>query len=300
MGSERDNRKGDVEALRSRMDADARFHRVLHGYDPDEVRECLDEMKMASVQQSKAAKQEQEGLIDQLASAKSEIEARNCAMNTLKETMAQKEAELNEASAKISTLVANIKKYEAERQGYERLRGAVDGVRAANERIQTLEQEVQQLRGALSKAASVGETWKNERAHLVDENTRMREEISRLRAESTRLAAERDEARNYAYKATVESRAESDRTQANEKSYTQQRQQEVIARQEPQETYTRQEPPKQTGIPPQIADRLADTFAEAYALINQLRNGEDTDNDSPPGSHPHMQVLRPTNDRGRR
>lgn len=285
MGSERDNRNRGVDALRSRMDADARFHRVLHGYDPDEVRECLDEMKMASAQQTKAARQEQESLLDQIESIKSEVEARNCAVNTLKETISQKEAELNAAGEKIATLLAHIKKYESERQGYERLRGAVDGVRVANERVQTLEREVQQLRNALSQAASVGETWKKERAHLVDENTHMREEISRLRAESMRLTAERDEARNYAYMATVEGRAESDHTPVRE-------------------TYVRQqspEPPQQASIPPQIADRLADTFAEAYALINQLRNGEDPKNEaSQHDSRPHMQVLRPTNDRGRR
>ncbi len=284
MGGERGNRNEGVDALRNRMDADARFHRVLHGYDPDEVRECLDELKMASVQQTKAAKREQEGLLDQLASVKSEIEARNCAMNTLKESLAQKENELNEAGARISTLISHIKKYEAERQGYERLRGAVDGVRTANERTQTLEREVQQLRGALSQAASVGETWKKERAHLVDESARMREEVSRLRAENTRLTAERDEARNYAYMATVEGRSESEHTPAKE-------------------TYTRQQPPgqQQPGIPPQIADRLADTFAEAYALINQLRNGADPQSEaSQHGNHPHMQVLRPTNDRSRR
>jgi DNA repair ATPase RecN len=286
MGSERDTRRGGVDALRSRMDADARFHRVLHGYDPDEVRECLDEMKMAAVQQTKAAKQEQEKLLERLASAKSEIDARNCAMNVLKESLAKKEDELNEASTRTATLLAHIKKYEAERQGYERLRGAVDGVRVANERIQTLERELQQLRNALSQAASVGETWKKERAHLVDENAQMREEISRLRAENTRLGAERDEARNYAYMATVEGRQENERMS-------------------PHGGYARQkiqEPPQQASIPPHIADRLADTFAEAYTLINQLRSGEGAavDEESQHESRPHMQVLRPTNDRGRR
>ena len=216
MAGERDNRNGGVDALRSRMDADARFHRVLHGYDPDEVRDCLDEMKMASVQQAKAARQEQEGLLDQIASLKSEIEARNCAMNSLKDTLAQKETELNESGARIATLITHVKKYEAERQGYERLRGAVDGVRVTTERAQTLEREAQQLRSALAQAASVGETWKKERAHLLEETTHMREEISRLRAENTRFAAERDEARNYAYIATVEGRAETEHTPTRE------------------------------------------------------------------------------------
>lgn len=285
MGGERGNRNEGVDALRSRMDADARFHRVLHGYDPDEVRECLDEMKMASAQQTKAAKAEQEGLLSQLVSVRSEVEARNCAVNTLKESLAQKEKELNEAGARLSAMISQIKKYEAERQGYERLRGAVDGVRIANERVQSLEREVQQLRSAVSQAASVGETWKKEREHLVDESARMREEISRLRAENTRLTAERDEARNYAYMATVDSRTDSEHAQAKE----------------PYKRQTPQEAPQQNGIPPQIADRLADTFAEAYALINQLRNGADPQNEAPQnGSHPHMQVLRPTNDRGRR
>ena len=53
--SERNERREEgVEALRNRMDADARFHRVLSGYDPDEVRDFLEEMKRVLAQQAKA------------------------------------------------------------------------------------------------------------------------------------------------------------------------------------------------------------------------------------------------------
>jgi predicted nuclease with TOPRIM domain len=252
------------------MDADARFHRVLSGYDPEEVRDCLEEMKKKLALQAKAARREQESLLADIDSLKSEVEARNCAVNTLKETIAQREQELADAGGRIRTLIGHLKKYEEERAGYERLRAAVDGVRATNDRAQTLEREVQQLRGALSQAANVGEAWKTERARMLAENARMQEELSRLRAENSRLSVERDEARTYAYMATMDGRQDGER----------------YAHPKPQEPAA--------GIPPQIADKLADTFAEAYALINQWRGGEEPQEDAQHGGHPRMQVLRPT------
>lgn len=35
----------DVQVLRSKMNADARFHRVLSGYDPEEVRAYVHEVR---------------------------------------------------------------------------------------------------------------------------------------------------------------------------------------------------------------------------------------------------------------
>lgn len=270
-----------VDALRNRMDADARFHRVLSGYDPDEVREYLEDMKRTFGQQVKAAKREMESIFAELDSAKSEINSRNCAIRTLKEALSQREKELTDAAVRISTLLQNLKKLEAEREGYARLRSAVDGIRVANERAQALEQEVQQLRTSLSQAANLATSWRDERTLLASENTRMSAEIEQLRNEVLRVTAERDQARSVAYMAAMNNRAPA-----------------APARQEAP-VYA---PPEPVGIPPQIADRLAETFAEAYALISQFKSGPEppAEPTQRPSSPPKMQVLRPDGSFGER
>ncbi|MPM05998.1 hypothetical protein SDC9_52293 [bioreactor metagenome] len=271
-----------VDALRNRMDADARFHRVLSGYDPDEVREYLEETRKTFSQQAKAAKREMESVFAELESAKSEIDSRNCAIRTLKEALSQREKELTEATVRITTLLQNLKKYEAEREGYARLRAAVDGVRVTNERAQALEQEVQQLRTSLSQAAGLATSWRDERTLLTSENARMSAEIEQLRSEVLRVTAERDQARSVAYMAAMNNRAPA-----------------APARQEAP-VYA---PPEPAGIPPQIADRLAETFAEAYALISQFKSGSEPQAEPPvqrPTAPPKMQVLRPDGSFGER
>jgi len=256
MNDRQDQREPGVDALRSRMDADARFHRVLSGYDPDEVRAYLEDIKRVFSQQAKAAKQEQESLIAELDSAKSEIQARNCAIKTLKETLAQCEARLTTASTRIATLIQSVKRYEAEREGLERLRAAAATVRVVSERAQTLEAETQQLRGTLSQAARLIETWKTERAQLIDENARLRQEVEYLRGLVKNVPPEQGAARTAPAAASPR--------------------------------FTAVPPQEQPG-PSQIADKLADAFAEAYALVTQLR----TAGEAPRASQPRMQVLRP-------
>ena len=274
-------REESVDALRSRMDADARFHRVLSGYDPDEVRDFLENMKQTFLQQAKAAKREMESIFADLNAAKSEIDSRNCAIRTLKEALCQREKELSEANTRISTLLQNLKKYEAEREGYARLRAAVDSIRVVNERAQSLEQEVQQLRTALSQAATLANGWKAERTTIMSENSRMSEELEQLRGELLRVTAERDQARSDAYLAATNARTSS----APNARF------DAPAYQPPQE--------HAVGIPPQIADRLADTFAEAYTLISQLRNKLSLPEEhAPQTSPPRMQVLRPSGSAG--
>lgn len=240
-----------VEALRSRMDADARFHRVLSGYDPEEVRQFLEEMKRTFALQAKAAKREQETLISDLSAARTEIDSRNCAIKALKEALTKRESELSTANMRISTLIQNVKQYEAEREGYERLRAAMDGARAASARTQALETEVQQLRATLAKAAGLLETWKGERSRLFEENETMRQEIYRLRVDRAAAAIPNEP---------------------------------PVAR------------ASAPAISAQVADHLADTFAEAYTILQQFRNQQPPVVKEPAPqsfSPPRMQVLRP-------
>lgn len=282
MDKELKRQEESVDALRSRMDADARFHRVLSGYDPDEVRAYLEDIKRTFSQQAKAAKHEMESIFADLDSAKSEIDSRNCAIRTLKEALAQREKELAEANTRISTLLQNLKKFDAEREGYARLRAAVDGIRVANEHTQALEQEVQQLRTALSQAASLAASWRDERTLLTSENARYSAEIEQLRNEVLRVTAERDQARSVAYMAAMNNRSPAPAARQEAPVYA---------------------PPEPAGIPPQIADRLAETFAEAYALINQFKSGQEVQMEHSvqrPSAPPKMQVLRPDGSFGER
>jgi len=253
-----------VDSLRLRMDTEARFHRVLSGYDPEEVRECLEEMKRLSAQQTKAAKLEQETILRDLDSARSEIEARNCAIRSLKASLEQRDGKLSEANARIMTLVQNAKKHEAARGEYER-------TRAAAEQLQTLERDAQQLRAALNQAAAVGEKWRDERTRLLAEN-------ERLRAEGARLTAERDEARICALAAAVESRAGTERAGAEQRNCP-------------------REPEPSGSTAEEIANRLKETFAEACELLDRLKANEDSDRTSRTSAM-RMQVLRPDGSSG--
>ncbi|NLI55311.1 MAG: DivIVA domain-containing protein [Clostridiales bacterium] len=286
----------DVEALRTRTDADARFRRVFSGYDPNEVRAYVEQVKRVLAQQIIATKQEQESLIFELNSAKSEIQARNYAITSLKETLSQQEAQLNAANTqigslvqsvrtlkeslaereaqlvaantRITTLVQSAKAFQAERENIERIRAAAVKARAAAERVQVLEKEALQLRSALSQAGRSMESWRTERTRLMDENMHLRQELEYLRGMASPPAQDRDYGWN------------------NPASYMPQRQ--------APPDLPQPENNKQTMLS-QIVDKLANTFAEAYALVNQLRASEEPSHESAPqrSAQPRMQVLRP-------
>ncbi|MEN6564563.1 MAG: hypothetical protein ABFD11_13660 [Christensenella sp.] len=256
MNDRQDLGETGVDALRSRMDADARFHRVLSGYDPDEVRAYLEDMKRVFVQMSNAAKREQESLIAEVNSVRNEIQARNCVIKRLQETLAQREAQLNDANKRIATMLESVKKFEAEREGLERLRAAAAATRVATERARVLETEVQQLRGTLSQAANLIESWKAERVRLTDENTRLQQELENMRGLIKSNAPERSATRMPPVPAP--------------------------------QTFASATMPEQADSS-KIADKLASAFAEAYTLVSQLR----TTGESPRAAQPRMQVLRP-------
>jgi len=292
MNGEMERRSESMNTLRSRMDADARFHRVVRGYDPEEVQDYLEQLKNVFDQQVKAGKREQEALIAALGAAKSEIEARNCAVKSLSDKVAQREKELSDAAKRITTLVQYVKKYEAEREDVLRARSGLEQLRAQAQRAQTLEEENRQLRAALTKASSAGESWRQEREGITEENERMQSELSRLRAENARLAAERDEARSFAYMAAMESRGESARTEqrtGRTESYP----------------YAQTPPapapaPPAAALPAQAAGRLADIFAEAYEIVNQLRGESEPRSDQSSRGAPRMHVIRPDGTTGER
>jgi len=267
-----ERREEGVEALRSRMDADARFHRVLSGYDPDEVRAFLEEMKRVFAQQAKAAKQEQETLIAELGAARSEILARNCAMKTIKDTLDQREAELKSMQTRAVGLTQSIRSLEAERAGVEQMRVAAASARVAADRTQALEQEVQQLRSTLSQAANVIEAWKSERGLLQEENAHLRAEIESMRIHGV-STTQGYELRNASPMPATK------------------------VKKEPANYETGLYAQKETtpALTPEMADKLADTFAEAYALVNQFRTaGETRIVQQPQRSGPsRVQVLRP-------
>lgn len=52
-----DQSERGIDSLRSRMDADARFRRAISGYDPQDVRACVENVKRIFSQQAMAAKQ---------------------------------------------------------------------------------------------------------------------------------------------------------------------------------------------------------------------------------------------------
>ena len=273
--SERGDRREDgVESLRSRMDADARFRRVLSGYDPDEVRAYTEDVKRVFTQQAKAAKREQETLISELNAAKSEIQARNCAIKTLKETLAQRDSQLDTANTRLTTLLQSVRQFESERESFERIRAAAETAHVSAERVQALETEAKQLRQTLSQAARLIETWKTERAQLLDENTQLRQKLDCLHGLFQGMMPEQNNSRAYAQPLP----------QAQTPT--------APARDEGRHLPVKEMPQMQ---PAQIADKLADTFAEAYALINQIRTAGEPARESaqPKAAQPRMQVLRP-------
>ncbi len=276
-------REESVDTLRSRMDAEARFHRALAGYDPNEVRSYLEEIKLTFAKQAKAAKHEQETLIADLSAAKTEIDSRNCAIKALRETISSREAELAGAKERIAALLQKTKDSKAEYDGYDRLRAAMNSMRASNERTQLLEREVQQLRAALSQANAVFEAWKTERTHLSseharlgEENARLCEELSQLRAEIAQMHAARDAACVSAMPSPA-----NEYLPAEQPAYW-------GAAFEPAQP----EPSRDTA--PQLADRLANMLDEASALMAQLRSQELQREPAPQrAAQPRMQVLRP-------
>ena len=311
-----------IDSLRNRMDADARFRRSLSGYDPQDVRAYVENVKRIFAQQTRAAKQEQEDLLAQLDSAKSEIQARNCGIKKMKDLLVEREAQLNTANMRINTLLQTVKMHGAERDELERLRQE-----AANsgdtERILSLEKETQQLRAAVAQASNLVNTWKAERERLIEENDRLREEVNYLRAVSSKANADY-EARN-AYAANPQYQSGYDQPmrpmhadviaaenrfmaqnvqqpmqqpvqpsyqQPMQPAYQQPMQQPV---QQPMQPAAQQTATNQQKEFSQVADKLATMFAEAYQLISQFKSGLDAQPEQQPqrAAQPAMQILRP-------
>ena len=308
-----------IDSLRNRMDADARFRRSLSGYDPQDVRAYVENVKRIFAQQTRAAKQEQENLIAQLDSVKSEIQARNCGIKKLKDLLVEREAQLNTANMRINTLLQTVKAHGAERDELERLRQ--EAASSGNtERILTLEKETQQLRAAVAQASNLVNTWKAERERLMEENDRLREEVYYLRSVSNKTAMDYDTGRPYAVNAQFQQSYEpqpqpqpprADVIAAENRFAAQNLQQ--PAQQPVQPTYQQQpmqpvQPVYQQPVPQQtistqqkefsqVADKLATMFAEAYQLISQFKSNLDAQPEPQPQPQrpmqPAMQILRP-------
>ena len=264
-----------IDSLRCRMDADARFRRAVSGYDPYEVRAYVENVKRIFAQQAKASKQEQETLIAQLESARSEIQARNYAIKKLKDILVQREAQISSANTRINTLLQSVRKHDAEREELDRLRAAASEPDLTREQLQEMQTEAQQLRAALKQSAEVLESWKTERTRLIEDNERLKQELYRQqRAAQPRPAPEYDYARPYAAP-------------------------NMPVRQPYMDTYA-PEPlyaPQPAPVPKDfsaVADKLASMFADAYLLISQFRNAE-TQPEQPASrpTQPYMQILRP-------
>ena len=302
-----------IDSLRNRMDADARFRRSLSGYDPQDVRAYVENVKRIFAQQSRAAKQEQEDLIAQLDSAKSEIQARNCGIKKLKDLLVERETQLNTANMRINTLLQTVKAHGAERDELERLRQ--EAASSGNtERILSLEKETQQLRAAVAQASNLVNTWKAERERLMEENDRLREEVYYLRSVSNKTAMEY-EAHPYAANAQFQQgydqpmRAPHPDVIAAENRFAAQTLQQNVQSAQPtyqqqpmQQTYQQpvQPSPQQTANTQQkefsqVADKLATMFAEAYQLISQFKSNLDAQPESQAQrqAQPAMQILRP-------
>jgi hypothetical protein len=306
-----------IDSLRSRMDADARFRRSLSGYDPQDVRAYVENVKRIFAQQTRAAKQEQEDLIAQLDSAKSEIQARNCGIKKLKDLLVEREAQLNTANMRINTLLQTVKAHGAERDELERLRQEAASSGNAD-RILSLEKETQQLRAAVAQASNLVNTWKAERERLMEENDRLREEVYYLRSASNKSAMDYDAGRAYAANPQFPQAYEQQMRQphadviAAENRFAAQSLQQP-AQPSPQ-TYQQPQPmqpaqpmyqqpvPQQTASTQQkefsqVADKLATMFAEAYQLISQFKSNLDAQPE--PQAQPQrpvqpaMQILRP-------
>lgn len=296
-----------IDSLRSRMDADARFRRAMSGYDPRDVQAYVENVKRIFAQQTKAAKQEQDDLLAQLDSAKSEIQARNCAIKKLKDLLYERETQLNTANTRINTLLQSVKAHGAEREELERLREEVEGSGNA-ERIRALEKETQQLRAAVAQASNLVNTWKAERERLIEENDRLREEVYYLRAVTAKPAEQEPV---FGYEQMLPGYEQSPRAvrpevKSAENRFVQQPPQPPLQTQQPIQQPQMQQPmqqpqmqqPMQNTVTPQqkefaqVADKLATMFAEAYQLISQFKNNLGAQPE-PPRQQPPMQILRP-------
>ena len=310
-----------IDSLRNRMDADARFRRSLSGYDPQDVRAYVENVKRIFAQQTRAAKQEQEDLLAQLDSAKSEVQARNCGIKKLKDLLVEREAQLNTANMRINTLLQTVKTHGAERDELERLRQ--EAANSGNtERILTLEKETQQLRAAVAQASNLVNTWKAERERLIEENDRLREEVNYLRAVSSKATADYEASRAYAANAQYPSAydqtmrlSHADVIAAENRFMAQSAQQPIQqpaqqSYQQPMQPVYQQQPVQQPMQPvaqpaannqpnefAQVAEKLATRFAEAYQLISQFKSGLDAQPEPQQQpqrtAQPAMQILRP-------
>ena len=260
-----ENLAKDVEVLRSRMDADARFQRVLSGYAPQEVRAYMDEVRRTLSRQANAAKQEEESLILQISTVKSELSARNCAIRSMKETLAHRESQLDAANAQIASLTQTVRKLEAEKKEFEGARIMARESRAAMERANGLEQETVLLRETLKKAANLIECWKGERTQMAEENARLKQETEYLKGLFIELS---QETREYIAKTRVAEQKTAEHSLPQRESAQ--------------------------AVSVQIADTFADAFAEAYELVDKFRSNDKIRKTAPlRAAQPHIRVLRP-------
>jgi cell division septum initiation protein DivIVA len=270
-----------IDSLRSRMDADARFRRSLSGYDPQDVRNYVDNVKRIFVQQAMAAKREQEDLIAQLDSAKSEIQAKNYGIRKMKELLIERETQLNTANTRINALAQAVKKHIPEREELEYLRQQAGGA-DVSERIRTLETETRQLRASMAQASKMMESWKIERGQILEENGRLRREVQYLRANASAYAQPSEGYRPYAAPSAPLNPPE------------------LPVRQ----PYAEPSAPHVAGAQQaefsQTIDKLAMMFAEAYRLVSLLKTStpEPTEVEPeaklpPRPAQPFMQILRP-------
>ena len=269
-----------IDTLRSRMDADARFRRAISGYDPQDVRAYVENVKRIFSQQAMASKQEQEYLIAQLESTKSELQARNCGIKKLKDLLMDRESQLNNANARINTLLQSIKAHSVEREELERLRQEI-ATNGSSERLQALEREAQQQRAAVAQATSLVETWKAERERLLVENERLRQEVNYLRSIATRPAPEPEPQPMYAPNPAPARQSYPDIFPQESRFAPPPQQQPAVSQQ--QKDFA------------QIADKLATMFAEAYQLVSQFRTAQEPQPEPQPQrpAQPYMQILRP-------
>ncbi|PKM39287.1 MAG: hypothetical protein CVV04_11255 [Firmicutes bacterium HGW-Firmicutes-9] len=306
-----------IDSLRSRMDADARFRRAMSGYDPRDVQAYVENVKRILAQQTKAAKQEQEDLLAQLDSARSEIQARNCAIKKLKELLYERDAQLSTASTRINTLLQSVKAHGAERDELERLREEVANS-GSSERLRALEKETQQLRAAVAQASNLVNTWRAERERLIEESDRLREEVYYLRSVTVKPAENQDSSYDFEQSSAVfEQAARPTRSEVitAENRFVQQPAQPPLQQpiqQQPQQTYQQPVQPQPVQQPAQpdasqqqrefaqVADKLATLFAEAYQMISQYKSGVSTPQQEQPRQQPEqprqqppMQILRP-------
>jgi len=270
-----------IDSLRSRMDADARFRRSLSGYDPQDVRNYVDNVKRIFAQQAMAAKREQEDLILQLDSAKSEIQAKNYGIRKMKELLIERETQLNTANTRINALAQAVKKHIPEREELEYLRQQAGGA-DVSERIRTLEAETRQLRASMAQASKMMESWKVERGQILEENGRLRREVQLLRAHANAYAQPPEGYRSYTAPSAPVNPPEPPVRQ----------------------TYAEPSVPHAANAQQaefsQTIDKLAMMFAEAYRLVSQLKTSTPEPPETEPESkqpsrpaQPYMQILRP-------